>query len=112
MRHPNGAWFDFINAVHFLGAIVAFPVVAWFVNSHGRRKTIALGYFWVALGVDLQTEVKNEAMFIVGRFCLGQFTAWFAVPAPLLTSETNYLTHRGVATALYNTGWYIGKCLS
>jgi MFS family permease len=104
MHYPRGAWLGSINADQSLGAIVACPVVAWFFNHCGRKKTIAIGYLWAALGVGLQNGPKNEAMFIVGRICLGQVRVWLAVAAPLLTNETAYPTHRRVAGASYNTG--------
>jgi MFS family permease len=110
MQHPTGAWLGFINAIQSVGAFVGYPVVAWFVNRYGRKKSIAIGYFWLLLGVGLQTGATNQTMFIMGRFFLGQVTAWFAGAAPLLITETAYPTHRGVATALYNTGWYVGEC--
>ena len=109
MNHPTGAWLGFINAIQSLGAFIAFPMVAYFVNHYGRKKALAVGYCWLLLGVGLQTGATGPGMFIAGRFCVGQVSGWFGGSAPLLITESAYPTHRGVATALYNTGWYVGE---
>jgi MFS family permease len=109
MHHPTGAWLGFVNAVQSLGALATFPVVAWSANRFGRKKTLFVAYFWLFLGVGLQTGARNPAMFTLGRLFVGGVTSFFGASAPLLITETAYPTHRSIVTALYNTGWYIGK---
>ena len=112
MNHPTGAWLGFINAVQSLGAFVLFPVVAYSNNRFGRKKTIAVGYFWLALGAALQTAAVNPTMFVLGRLCIGGTSAFFSASAPVLITETAYPTHRGIFTALFNCGWYVGSLLA
>ena len=46
-------------------------------------------------------------MFVLGRFFIGGVTAFFSA-APLLITECAYPTHRAIATAFFNSGWYVG----
>lgn len=107
MDTPTGAWLGLINAIQPLGSVIAYPVVAWFVNRYGRKKAIWVGYLWLILSVALQTCAQNVATFVLARFFLGQVSAWFASAAPLLITEIAYPTHRGVVTALFNCGWSV-----
>jgi hypothetical protein len=109
MGHPTGAWLGFINAIQSLGSFITFPVVAWSANKFGRKRTLFVAYFWLCLGVGLQAGAQNPAMFTLGRLFIGGVTSFFGVSAPLLITETAYPTHRSIVTALYNTGWYVGK---
>lgn len=107
----RGSWLGFINAVQSLGAFILYPVVAWSANRFGRKKTVAVGYFWLLLGVGLQTGARNSAMFVIGRLCIGGVSAFFSV-APILITETAFPTHRAIATAFFNCGWYIGSLVA
>jgi MFS family permease len=112
MVFPTGAWLGFVNAVQSLGAFALYPVVAWSNNRFGRKKTIGVRYFWLVLGTTLQTAAQNPAMFVIGRLCIGGTSAFFSASAPVLITETAYPTHRGIITALYNCGWYVGSLLA
>jgi MFS family permease len=46
-------------------------------------------------------------MFVLGRLFIGGVSAFFSA-APLLITECAYPTHRGIATAFFNCGWYVG----
>lgn len=46
-------------------------------------------------------------MFVMGRFCIGGATAFYSA-APLLVTEAAFPTHRAIATAFFNSGWYVG----
>ncbi|OAA60285.1 sugar transporter [Niveomyces insectorum RCEF 264] len=109
MDSPTGAWLGFVNAVQSLGVFLLLPVVAWSSNKFGRKKTIFVAYFWLALGVGLQTGAVNPAMFVMGRLFVGGTSAFYAASAPLLVTESAYPTHRAILTTVYNTGWYIGS---
>lgn len=109
MYHPKGAWLGFVNAVQSLGVFLLLPIVAWSSNKFGRKKTIFVAYFWLALGVGLQTGATNPTMFVLGRLFIGGTSAFYAASAPLLVTESAYPTHRSIVTAVYNTGWYIGE---
>ena len=112
MGHPTGSWLGFINAAQAIGQFVGYPVVAWFINRYGRKKSMYIAYLWLFLGVGIQTGAENHASFIIGRLCIGQVSAWFAGSAPILVTETAYPTHRAVATAIYNCGWYVGSLVA
>ncbi|KAL9567405.1 hypothetical protein ACKAV7_008480 [Fusarium commune] len=112
LHHPKGAWLGFINAVQSLGAFVCYPFVAWSNNRFGRKKTIAVAFFWLTAGVSIQTAAQSPAMFIIGRMCIGGVSAFFGASVPLLMTETAFPTHRGVITAFYNCGWYIGSLVA
>jgi MFS family permease len=109
MNHPTGAWLGFINAAQSLGAFFVYPLVAWICARFGRKVGVGGGYIWLLLGTGLQTGARSPAMFVLGRLFLGGVTAHFAVSVPCLITEIAYPTHRGIITALYNTGWYVGK---
>lgn len=50
-------------------------------------------------------------MFVIGRLCIGGVSAFFSV-APILITETAFPTHRAIATAFFNCGWYIGSLIA
>lgn len=104
MKNPTGVWLGFINAIQSLGAIVCYPTVAWSNNRFGRKKSIAAGYFWLGLGVGLQTAAQSPLAFVIGRLFIGGASAFFGISAALLITETTYPTHRGIFTALSNCG--------
>ncbi|KAH6668429.1 general substrate transporter [Halenospora varia] len=112
MQSPTGAWLGFVNAVQSLGALVCYPAVAWSNNRFGRKKSIAVGYFWIVLGTALQTAAQSPTMFVLGRLFIGGASAFFGISAAVLITETAYPTHRATFTALSNCGWYIGSLLA
>lgn len=50
-------------------------------------------------------------MFVVGRLCIGGVSAFFS-SAPILITEIAFPTHRGIATAFFNCGWYVGSLVA
>lgn len=70
-----------------------------------------MGYFWLLLGTGLQGGATSPAMFVVGRLCIGGVSAFFSA-APLLITETAFPTHRAIATAFFNCGWYVGGLIA
>lgn len=112
MNRPTGAWLGFINAIQPIGAVVTYPVSAWVVQRYGRRTGIWIGYFFLAASTALQTAAPNDVAFIIARFLLGPASAWYATAVPLLITECAYPTHRGIVTALYNCGWYVGSLIA
>ncbi|THY13155.1 general substrate transporter [Aureobasidium pullulans] len=55
---------------------------------------------------------NNEGAFAAARFFVGNASACFSTSVPLLISEIAYPSHRGIATALYNCGWYVGGLIA
>ncbi|KAJ4286545.1 hypothetical protein N0V90_013245 [Kalmusia sp. IMI 367209] len=107
MDKPTGAWLGFIAGSTNVGSIVCFPIVAWGSNKYGRKSTIFMGYFFIILGVGLQTAAINYVMFVIARITMGFASAFFGGCVPLLMTETAYPTHRGIVTSLYFCGWYV-----
>ncbi|KAF9877023.1 sugar transporter [Colletotrichum karsti] len=112
MDQPKGAWLGFINAIQSLSTMLAYPAVAYFANRWGRKKGLFVGYTFLFLGSLLQAFSPNKTGFILGRLFIGQPSAWWGGLAPLLITELAYPTHRGVLTALYNCGWFVGSSLA
>jgi len=112
MHAPTGAWLGFINAIYWLGCAVSAPIAALIANKRGRKPGIYLGYFFLVLGVALQAASQNDTTFILARLFLGCCSGFFSNAVPLLINEIAYPTHRGVVSALYNCGWYIGSIIA
>lgn len=110
MGHPTGSWLGFISAVQSLGACIGYPLAAWLSNKIGRKPVLMASYLWLLLGVGLQTGARNQAMFVMGRLFLGGVTSFSGTAGLLIVNEAAYPTHRAILSALYLSGWYVGKC--
>ncbi|KAK7216145.1 hypothetical protein V2G26_004148 [Clonostachys chloroleuca] len=104
MNHPTGAWLGFIGAAQPLSSTIAYPIIAYFANRWGRKKGLFIGFVFLFLGIFLQAFAPNQAAFILGRFFLGQPSAWWGGLSPLIITEIAYPTHRAFLTSLYNSG--------
>ncbi|KAH7149026.1 general substrate transporter [Dactylonectria estremocensis] len=111
MGNPSGAWLGFINAVYSLGSVIVYPVAAWMCNKYGRKPGIWIGYGFLVLGTALQTAANGPAAFILARVFLGCASGFF-LSVPLLIAENAFPTQRGVASSLYNCGWYVGSIVA
>ncbi|USW48591.1 Putative major facilitator, sugar transporter, major facilitator superfamily [Septoria linicola] len=107
MDYPTGAWLGFMSAIYWVGNGINYPISAWVANKYGRKPGVYLGYMFMALGVAL-TAGEHDYYFVLQRFFIGCASAWFSGPVALLINEIAYPTHRGIASALYNCGWYVG----
>lgn len=107
MSHPTGAWLGFMSAVYWIGNGINYPISAWVANRYGRKPGVYVGYALITLGVCL-TAGDGDVYFILQRFFVGCASAWFSGTIVMLINEIAYPTHRGVANALYNCGWYVG----
>ena len=112
MNHPKGAWLGFINAIYWLGTGISAPIAGWLANKFGRKIPIYSGYIFLILGTILQSAANSEAEFVLARFCLGCCSAFYGNVVPLLINEISYPTHRGITSALYNCGWYVGSIVA
>ena len=112
MDTPTGAWLGFINAIYSLGSAVMYPLAAWVANKYGRKAGVYVGYVFLILGVVLQTAAHNPIAFVLARLFLGVASAWFSTAVPLLITEVAYPTHRGIASSLFNCGWYVGSIVA
>ncbi|THV75592.1 general substrate transporter [Aureobasidium pullulans] len=109
---PAGAFLGFLNAIYWIGAGCMYPVAAIIANKYGRKLPIWIGYAFLCLGAGLQAGANNEGAFAAARFFVGNASACFSTSVPLLISEIAYPSHRGIATALYNCGWYVGGLIA
>lgn len=112
MKHPRGSWLGFINAIYWLGNGLSSLLAAIVSNKYGRKKGVYIGYGCLALGVALQSAANGSIAFILARFFIGCASAWVGISVPLLINEIAFPTHRGIANALYNCGWYVGGTLA
>ncbi|KAH6982453.1 sugar transporter [Ilyonectria destructans] len=112
MEYPTGAWLGFINCIYVIGILVTLPVCPLAANKYRRKIGIWIGFGFLSLGVGLQAGAQNVPMFILGRFFLGINTGWYTTAAPLLITEVAYPPHRGIASSLYNCGWYAGAVVA
>ncbi|TEA16386.1 Lactose permease [Colletotrichum sidae] len=111
MGNPAGAWLGFINAMYSLGAVVGFPLCAVICNRRGRKLGLWLSVAFALGGTVLQTAAPNQAAFIAARFLMG-VSQGLSVGAPLLIAENAFPTQRGIASSIYNSGWYIGAIVA
>ncbi|KAK2035427.1 general substrate transporter [Colletotrichum zoysiae] len=111
MGDPAGAWLGLVNAMYSLGAVVGFPLCAVLCNRWGRKLGLWLSVAFALGGTVLQTAAPNVACFIVARFLMG-VSQGLSVGAPLLIAENAFPTHRGIASSVYNCGWYIGAIVA
>ncbi|PCG90188.1 Major facilitator superfamily domain, general substrate transporter [Penicillium occitanis (nom. inval.)] len=112
MHTPTGAWLGFINAIFFLGMIVCAPIASEVSNNYGRKRSVWIGYVFIVVGVALQTAAPNDKAFIVARLLIGGSSAFFSNSVPLLINEIAYPTHRGIVSAIFYTGFYVGSIIA
>jgi len=111
MSEPTGAWLGFINAIYYVGTASNAPIAAAVNNKFGRKVGVYTGYLMLILGVAL-CGPNSEAAFLMSRFFVGCSTAYFTNAVPLLMNEIAYPTHRGIVSALFMSGWYVGGTLA
>lgn len=112
MDTPTGAWLGFVNAIYWLGTGLVAPPAAILANKYGRKLGVWIGYAFLVLGIVMQAASHNGHTFIVGRFFLGCASGMFSSTVPLLINEVAYPTHRGIVSALFNCGWYVGSIVA
>lgn len=111
MDTPAGAWLGFINAIYWLGMGVTYPLTAFVANKYGRKIGIYIGYVFLTTG-SLIVISDNNIAFIISRFLVGCAAAWFGNAAPLLINEISHPSYRGIMSALFMCGWYVGGTIA
>ncbi|KAK4942027.1 hypothetical protein LTR10_018208 [Elasticomyces elasticus] len=131
--NPSGAKLGIMNAVLFLGIVcehrprvllslltvslistkqlINVPV-AWLPDAIGRRYTMLIGSIILITGAAIQGSAKSVSTFIVARLIIGLGNQFASLPAPVLISEIAYPPHRGRATGLFQTNFYLGSIAS
>ncbi|KAJ1337253.1 hexose transporter-like protein [Microdochium nivale] len=112
MGMPTGGWLGFINAIYWALNGVAFFGAAWASNKFGRKSAIYFGYVFLVSGSILQGVAPNEPAFIAARGLLGVAAGMFTAGAPLLINEIAFPTHRPIAAACFQCGFYLGSLIA
>ncbi|KAJ8114437.1 hypothetical protein OPT61_g3684 [Boeremia exigua] len=111
MDNPTGSWLGFLNAMYWLGMGVNYPLTAIVANKFGRKPGVYVGYTFLLAG-SLAILSNSEIAFIMSRFLVGCASAWFANAVPLLINEISHPSYRGVLSALFMCGYYIGGTIA
>ncbi|KAH7083007.1 sugar transporter [Paraphoma chrysanthemicola] len=111
MDRPVGAWLGFINAVYWLGMGLSYPLTVVVVNKFGRKMGVYIGYIFLLVG-SLIVISDNHVVFIISRFFIGCASAWYANAAPVLINEISHPSYRGIVSALFMCGFYIGGTIA
>ncbi|OJJ43637.1 hypothetical protein ASPZODRAFT_136087 [Penicilliopsis zonata CBS 506.65] len=112
MDNPSSTWLGFVNAIYWLGAMVSNLAAGSVTTRYGAKISIWMGIFFLTVGTIVQTVAPNDKAFIVARFLVGMALGWFTNGAPVLINEISYPSHRGIASALYMCGYYVGAIVS
>lgn len=112
MKEPVSAWLGFINAIYWIAFAASCPFSAWAANRFGRKAPIYFGYMPLILGLILETTAPNPTVFIIGRTFLGIPSAAWTSAAPLLVTECAHPQWRGILSALYFCGYYVGASIA
>lgn len=111
MDTPTGAWLGFLNAIYWIGMGINYPITAFVANKYGRKPGIYVGYVFMISGA-LSILSDSEVAFVMSRFLIGCGAAWFANAVPLLINEVSHPSYRGVLSALFMCGYYVGGTIA
>jgi sugar porter (SP) family MFS transporter len=109
---PKGDTLGALASGVTFGWFLCFPVAPYLNDRFGRRNSIAIGAVFMVIGSALQAGSVSYAMFMVSRIVIGFGSFISSVASTLLLSELSYPTHRHIATAAYNTQFYMGALLA
>jgi MFS family permease len=98
--------------VYNLAQLVAFPLCGLLGDGLGRRKTIAIGCFFIIIGTAIQTPATSMGMFIGGRAVLGFGAAVAQAAGPVYIVEIAHPSFRGLMGGMYNNFWWVGNSMS
>ncbi|KAL1656355.1 hypothetical protein SLS61_000818 [Didymella pomorum] len=111
MDTPAGAWLGFLNAIYWLGMGLSYPLTAFVANRFGRKLGVYIGYIFLFAG-SLVVLSDNNVAFVLSRFLVGCASAWFGNAVPLLINEISHPVYRGILSALFMCGWYVGGTIA
>jgi MFS family permease len=111
MDTPTGAWLGFLNAVYWLGMGLSYPLTAFVANKYGRKLGVYIGYIFLFLG-SLVVLSDDDTAFVLSRFFVGCSSAWFGNAVPLLINEISHPVYRGILSALFMCGYYVGGTIA
>ncbi|CAI6335597.1 unnamed protein product [Periconia digitata] len=110
-NHPTGSRLGLLGAFPGFGG---FAVLLFTPYIAGRLGT-AIGCVLVIVGSIIQALPQRsnpDSMFLAGRFIMGMGSNISNATCPLLITEISHPRHRGKATTIYNTLWYLGAILA
>lgn len=110
-----GAWQAKVSGIYMAGGIFALPFVGPVLDRWGRRWGMFLGALFVCFGTIVQgLSVVHASLpqFMIGRFIMGFGVTIAASAGPMYVVEISHPATRGVATALYNTFWFVGAIIA
>jgi MFS family permease len=111
MNTPAGAWLGFLNAIYWLGMGVSYPLTVLVANKYGRKPGVYIGYIFLFSGALVVVSDNNNS-FIISRLLVGCAAAWFGNAVPLLINEISHPSYRGIVSALFMCGWYVGGTIA
>jgi MFS family permease len=111
MNTPTGAWLGFLNAVYWLGMGLSYPGTAFVANKYGRKPGVYVGYVFLVSG-SLLVLSDTVVAFVISRFLVGCAAAWYSNAVPLLINEISHPQYRGVLSALFMCGYYVGGTIA
>ncbi|KAH6873874.1 major facilitator superfamily domain-containing protein [Thelonectria olida] len=100
-NHPSAPVLGLLNSIHTVGAMISLPLIGWFIDRFGPRKSTALGASWTLVEAILHASSKHVAQFVIAL-----------VGAPLLLVELPLPKHRGTVLTYFPTAWYIGAIMA
>ncbi|KAF9237429.1 general substrate transporter [Melanogaster broomeanus] len=109
---PTGSKLGLLNAIQNIGALCALPFAPYMADGLGRKFSIIFGAFLMIAATSIQTASQSVEMFIGARFLIGFGLVFAATASPLLVTEVAYPSHRGQATSMYNSLWYLGSIIA
>ncbi|PYI03556.1 general substrate transporter [Aspergillus sclerotiicarbonarius CBS 121057] len=112
MGHPTTTWLGSINAIYWIGGFVSTSLAAWICNIYGRKIGIYMGVTLLLAGTILGTAAPNGNAYLGSRVLVGCGFGWIGSSAPLLLNEIAWPPHRGVSSALFMVGYYVGAVIS
>ncbi|KAH7928917.1 general substrate transporter [Leucogyrophana mollusca] len=110
--YPTGGKLGLLNAIQNIGSLCGYPFAPYMADNMGRRFSILFGASLMIAATAIQTASQSVQMFIGARFLIGFGLTFAASAAPLLVTEVAYPSHRGQATSMYNTLWYLGSIIA
>ena len=111
MDTPTGARLGFLNAMYWLGMGISYPLTALVANKFGRKLGVYIGFVPLLAG-SLLVLSDNNVAFVISRFLVGCASAWFGNAVPLLINEISHPSYRGILSALFMCGYYVGGTIA
>lgn len=90
-----------------IGALLASIVGGWWIDQHGRRKSIILSNILILSG-SLVLTIRSYPALVVGRITVGFAMCISSMSCCIFVSEMVTASHRGFLVTLYEAGVTVG----